>query len=136
MIERLSRPDVASTLAPPTNSSQFADLHSEEQRVRRRMDGLAEAYAAGDIDAYQLRAGSRRLRGRLDVIEDELAAMGRRPTLGRLMAAEDVRAAWEELSMDGQRESVAALMTITLHSPGRGARKFDPRSVAVEWKST
>lgn len=135
MIDRLSRPDVASLLAPADTPPNVADLHSEEQRVRRRMDGLAEAYAVGDIDAHQLRAGSKRLRNRLDVIEDELAEMGRRPTLGRLMAAKDVRAAWEGLSMDGQRESVAALMTITLHSPGRGARTFDPRSVAVEWKT-
>lgn len=47
------------------------------------------------------------------------------------MHAGDVRTVWAVLDPDRQRAVVDALMTVTLHSPGRGRRTFDPYSVEV-----
>jgi site-specific DNA recombinase len=130
----LSRPDAAAALARPDKSDKAADLRTEERGLRARLDGLAEAFAAGDIDAQQLSAGSKRLRARLSVVGTELATLARTPVLSAILTATDVRATWEALDIDTAREIIGALLTVTLHSPGRGARHFDPDTVSIVWK--
>ena len=135
MIERLSRPDAAAALARSEKSDHAGDLRTEERGLRARLDGLAEAFAAGDIDPQQMRAGSKRLRARLEVVAEALATLARKPALSGLLSAADVRAAWEGLDIDTQREIIGELLTVTLHSPGRGARTFAPDTVGIAWKS-
>jgi len=60
-----------------------------------------------------------------------MADSRRADVLGPLVNAGDVRAVWTVLGPDRQRAVVDALMTVTLHSPGRGRRNFDPDSVEV-----
>jgi site-specific DNA recombinase len=55
--------------------------------------------------------------------------------LGGLVGVDDVRAVWDGLELDRRRAVIDALMTITLDSPGRGARVFDPDTVQIEWKA-
>ena len=38
---------------------------------------------------------------------------------------------WAVLNAERQRAVVEALMTVTLHSPGRGRRNFDPDTVEI-----
>lgn len=37
---------------------------------------------------------------------------------------------------DRCRAVVDALMSVTLHPPGPGARKFDPDTVGIEWRTS
>ena len=51
------------------------------------------------------------------------------------IAAVNVAATWAELDISIKRAAIKTLMTITLHSPGKGARReFDPATVKVDWK--
>lgn len=135
---RLSQPDAADLLAPPGRADEARALRDEDTDLRARLDGLAEAYAAGDIDRRQLRAGTERLRRRLEEIADELARMARNPVLTNIVTAEDVTAEVHAMyadDLDRLRALVAFLVTITVTPPGRGARSFDPRTVRVQWRT-
>jgi hypothetical protein len=44
-------------------------------------------------------------------------------------------AAWESLATTDQREAIRALAEIHIHPPGRGAVKFKPETVIIDWKS-
>jgi site-specific DNA recombinase len=136
MIARLSRPDAIDMFSPPKESPGGANLHRDADQLRKRLDGLAEAYADGALTASQLRKGSERLRTQLVQIEERLAEVSLIPKAARTVAtASDVRAAWESLEVADQREIIRALAVVHLDSPGRGSWKFRPETVRIEWLS-
>ena len=91
----------------------------------------------------QFRAITSRLRARLDALEAHIADAGRISVLGafitaasedRNAAVERVRSVWEAMLNQGTdrcRAVIDTLMTITLHSPGPGARRFDPTTIEI-----
>jgi DNA invertase Pin-like site-specific DNA recombinase len=135
VVARLSRPDAVPLFAKPDTSGRLANLRDEERRLTARLDGLAEAFALGDIDRRQLTAGTARLRAGLEDIAAEMPSLVATPAVAQLIRAQDVAASWEGLSTEAKREVVGTLMVVTLYPPGRGARTFRPETVAVEWRS-
>lgn len=133
ILERLTRTPV-DDLLDPTDPALLANLRTEEAALRARLDGVADAYAAGDVDELQLRRVSNRLRGRLDEIAAELTSLTRRPDLATILDAADVTAGWAATPPAGRTRILAALAAITIHAPGRGARRFDPATVEVRWR--
>lgn len=130
VVARLSRPDAAELLVDDTRPDT-AELRSEAMAKRMRLAQLADLLADGTLTPEAVRTTSARLKGELAAIEEQMADAGRVDVLGPLVAAEDVRAAWRRLDVERKRAVVDALMTVTLHSPGRGARAFDPATVEV-----
>jgi hypothetical protein len=77
------------------------------------------------------------------VLEAHIADAGRVSVLGpfitaasedRQAAAERVRSVWGAMLDQGTdrcRAVIDTLMTITLHSPGPGARRFDPTTIEI-----
>lgn len=133
IVERLSRPDAADLLVDQ-DAPDFAVVRAEISALRVRLDGLADAYAVGEIDRDQMRTGTVRLRARLDGLEATQAHVSRAPVLAELVGVPDVRAAWDALNLDRQRAVVEILMTVTLHPGGGGRRTFDPNKVEITWK--
>ena len=134
IVARLSRPDAAGLFARPDNGPRLTELRAEDRQVTARLQGLAEAFATGDIDRRQLVAGTSRLRDRAEVLAGEIASMTAVPALAPLSGAEDVTKAWRRLSVCQRREVIGALVKVTLFAPGRGARSFDPKTIGIEWK--
>ncbi len=132
ILARLRRPDARLALAPADNSDRIDDLQRKERGLRARLDGLSEAFAAGEIDRQQLATGTKRLRGDLQVVEAELAALLASSAVSPLLAAENMADAWFALDVADQRDIIDRLVTVTVHPPGRGARTFDPATVVVE----
>lgn len=128
---RLARPDALSLLAPTRDQGRINELRTQEAGLRTRLDGLAEAYAAGAIDDLQLRAGTKRIRAELDHASRQVAAAVSNPILTRLLESGDVRAAWEGLVLDERRELLRAFTRIAVFGPGRGARVFDPDKIQI-----
>ena len=63
----------------------------------------------------------------------ELDHASRENVLALPVAAENAAAAWEDLDLSHKRAAIKTLMTITLHSPGQGARRpFDSGTVGVD----
>ena len=54
--------------------------------------------------------------------------------LAPLVAAENAAAVWAGLDISRKRAVIKTLMSVTLYSPGKGARRaFDPATVQVAW---
>ena len=72
---------------------------------------------------------------RLDQIGAELDGAARENVLAPLVAAQNAAATWAELDISRKRAVIKTLMSVTLQSPGRGARReFDPATVRVTWR--
>ena len=54
--------------------------------------------------------------------------------LAPLVAAENAAVLWAGLDISRKRAVIKTLMSVTLHSPGKGPRRaFDPATVQVAW---
>lgn len=135
IVARLSLPDAAAAFTRPDQSDRADDLRREQRTLTTRLDALAEAFAAGDIDRRQLTAGTARLRDRLAATEAELPSLSSAPVLGPLVAAQDVSAVWGTLDTATRREAVGLLANVTVLPAGRGARTFNPETVTIEWRT-
>lgn len=133
VVARLSRPDAVDLFARESDTVRVAELHDKQRASRARLDGLAEAYAAGDIDRQALTAGTRRLRETLDAIGSEMAEAVTSPGLADIATAEDVAGAFAGIPVDGRRGVIAALMDVTLLPVGRRGADIE-ESVLIEWR--
>lgn len=136
---RLARPDAVTLLATASQSDEAATLRQKDSDLRSRLDGLAEAFAGGEIDRRQLSAGTARLRRELEHVGAALSQLARSPVLTDLVTAEDVGAMVRRLydeDLDRLRSVIGALIEIRVRPPGRGARVFDPGTVEITWKSS
>ena len=115
-----------------TDPARVKKLQSREAELRSRLDGLAQAYAAGAIDDLQLRAGSKRARAELDAVTTELTAVQRKPVLARMVHAADPTDEWEGLSLDLQRTLVQEITSVVIQPAGRGARVFRPETIILD----
>ena len=137
MIARLSRPDAADLFTPPEDGPNKSDLIREADRIRRKLDGLAALYEEGILTAKGVRQSSERLKTQLADVDAKLAdANGIPKAVRTIVKAADVRSAWESLEVADQREIIRALAAIHLNPPGRGASKFRPETVRIEWKTS
>jgi hypothetical protein len=132
--QRLAEPDAAALLAKGEDGDRVATLRTEEAGLRSRLDGLAEAFAGGDIDRQQLARGTARLRDKLEEVTVELASLARVPVLSDLVSAHDTRQVWAEMDLDRRRTVIDALLEVAIGPAGRGARSFDPSTIEWTWK--
>ncbi|PVZ07863.1 DNA invertase Pin-like site-specific DNA recombinase [Actinomycetospora cinnamomea] len=134
VLERLSRND-ARDLLGAHDRADVAALSTKATALRTRLEVLATEFADGTLTSAQLRAATERLRTKLADVEQQIADAGQTSALTPLVTAQDVRAVWDELPLSQQRAVIDTLMTVTLQRSGRGARRFTPDTVEIEWKS-
>ena len=136
MILRLSQPDAADLFAPPDTGPNKSELIREADRLRRKLDGLAALYAEGILTAKGVRKSNDNLKAQLDIVDAKLAEVNGIPKAARtLVKAADVRAAWDVLEVADRREIIRALAAVYLDPPGRGAWRFRPETVRIEWRT-
>lgn len=126
----MSKMSVALADDEPTDS---ASVHADAAALRQRLDDLSMAFADGDITAAQLRAGSERLRSRLEVAEAAIARSAMRNPIAALVGADDIAARWEHLDLEQQRAIIDELCVVTI-LPARRGPKFDPTTVRLDWR--
>jgi site-specific DNA recombinase len=96
---------------------------------------MAADRALGRITRAQMLKATEAGTARLEAIGAELDGAARENVLAPLVAAENAAAVWEGLDISRKRSVIKTLMTVTLYSPGKGARRaFDPATVRVAWK--
>jgi len=132
VVARLSRPDARDLIVKPGEDTKA--LRREVRVIDHRINELAGSVGAGIFKLAEVEAPLAKLRSQRGEIEDRIADAGRVDVLGALIGASDVKARWDELTIDRQRTVVDALMTVTLHPVGRGTRTFRPETVGIEWK--
>ena len=135
VVGRLSRADAADLVAVPENGPDVVALREEAAAIRRNLEEMAADRALGLITRPQMLAATERANLRLEEIGTELEHAARENVLAPLVAAENAADLWETLDISRKRAVIKTLMSITLHSPGRGARRgFDPATVKVAWR--
>lgn len=134
VVGRLSLPDAVDLFASAPDAERVSALRAERAAVTDRLDSVAEAFAAGEVDRRQLTTATARLRDRLSALEAELGSLVTVPVLEPLVDAQDVAAAWAALPVESRREVVDLLVEVVVDRAGRGARVFDPDTVSIRWR--
>lgn len=129
----LTRPDAAKLWTAELPDA--SELMAEADTLRRRREDVALDYADGAMTREQFRTANTRVLERLAEVEAKIAAAGSSSPLA-IVAVDDVRAKWLDLSVTQRRNIIAALMTPVLHLPGRGTRTFRPETVEIRWATT
>ncbi len=134
VIARLSASDAADLVAVPEGGPDVAGLREEAAAIRANLEGMAADRALGLMTRAQMIAGTEAANIRLAEIGADLDEAARENVLAPLVAAENAAGAWEGLDLARKRAIIKTLMSITLLSPGKGARRgFDPATVQVTW---
>jgi len=122
VIERMSRADAADLISTPAGTVDVAALRAELATCRTRLDEIAEDYEEDRITRSQFLTRTDKRRAKMTEIEAQLAQATEVSPLAPLIGAEDVAAAWEDLTLGQQRAAIKALFTITIEPAGRGRR--------------
>ena len=133
VVGRLSREDAIDLLRPPVNELDLAALRAQRATLRERLAQLGRDFASAPPEFTQ--AALADVNGRLSEIDAVLTDPGKAATFEDVIGADDVRAAFEGLSLGRQRAIVDALMVVRIRPVGKGtARVFDENACKPEWK--
>jgi len=136
LTKRLARPDAVNLLRPaPRAGIDAAALRADSAGLRKQLDGLAAAFADGDIDRQQLAAGTARVKAKSDKIAALLAAHDDPDPLAEFRGQPDAAAVWAGLPLARKRAVVDLLAVVTLLPSTRRGKGFDTASVCIEPKS-
>jgi DNA invertase Pin-like site-specific DNA recombinase len=120
LIEKLSRPDAADLVVPGESGVDIAALRIELATHRQRLDEIAEDYNADRITRAQMLSMTESRRAKIDDTEVSLASVTEVSPLAPLISAENVREAWEGLTLGEKRAALQALLTVRVLRAGRG----------------
>ncbi|GAA2092554.1 recombinase family protein [Actinomadura alba] len=142
IITRLSEPDAAATFAPPAARDDAAELHVRAATLRTRITEAGDMWEEGELTRAEYVERKGRLQGKLDRINEQIAASVQTSVFDGLLGVEDVAAAWDALSLSRKRAVLDALVTVTILPAPRGRPKgwepgkpyFNPGAVRLEWK--
>ncbi|MFB6567382.1 recombinase family protein [Streptomyces noursei] len=145
-IARLSRPDAAELLLPPSPAAgEGEDLAATANALRAKLDGFAADYAGDLITRQQMLDGTALTRKRLEKTEAQMAVRASRSVLASLpLGTSEVEGLWPGFDLDKQGAIIDALMAVTIHparrgrpagfQPGSQAGYFDERTIEIRWK--
>ncbi len=92
-------------------------------------------FGAGTITSAQLATSTGVLRARLDRLEADLADATRGHPLAPFASTTAPVTRWNAAGLDERRAVLDALLHVRVLSPGRGARRFDPETVEIIWRT-
>lgn len=135
IVARLADPALLAALAAE-DGPDLADLRAERTTLTSRLDDAATDYADGLITRSQFTTVSGKIRDRLAVVDDALAAAAGTSTLAPFTgaAAEEVRAIWDSLDLGSRRVILDTLATVTVLPATRRGPGFDTEAVTIGWK--
>lgn len=138
-LARLMFPDFLGQILESQNAQDGqsgAQLQSQAQELRQRLDGLAVAYAEGAISLSQMTAGSMALQKKLEEIESEMVSSAGIPPLDPVKGVEGLIEGWPSLPLPTRRAWVDFCCIVTLN-PAKG-RHMSSMSVddhvTIEWR--
>jgi DNA invertase Pin-like site-specific DNA recombinase len=134
VLARLTRPD-ALALAAETES-EHADAtaaRAEAADLRARLDSAVSEFTAGRLTAMTLAKIETDLLACIEAAERRARVVGLPTVAADLVGADDVRGAWESMTVEQRRALIRALMVPVVLPAGRG-RRFDPEAVRIDWR--
>jgi site-specific DNA recombinase len=112
-------------------------LHARRAALAARLEELAAMFAAGDIDAAQLRRGTNDLRTQLAGVDTVLAEATATSPAAKLLkdATGEVEKAWALCSPDIKGKIIGELMTVRVLKAPRGTKGFHPEYIDIKPKA-
>lgn len=131
IVGRLGMKDAVDVFTAPEDGT--AQAFDELRALRDRLDSFADAAAEGEVSASAFARIEARLLPQIADAEHRATAGASTP-VAELVTADDVRAAWDCLSIESKRVVVKLLLEVTVNKSTVGTRRFNPEDIAIEWK--
>jgi site-specific DNA recombinase len=132
LLDELDRPAFRQALAEDEHAARRDELTTALRTNEGKRNSLAAKWAADEVTDEEWQAARRTLTEREQQLRAELAAVPP-PTVDRNLDL--VREAWPAMNLDERREIVGMFVErVTVKRATPGARAFDPRRVAIEWR--
>ncbi|MBH0777288.1 recombinase family protein [Nocardia bovistercoris] len=131
---RLTQPDARDLFAHDDSAS--VEARARLEAIRARLDGAADTFADGAIDAQQLARITAKLKPELLSAEAEVAQTiaGLDVTLISQITTQDAREVWDNLVVTQRIAVLQALGVRVTLLPARGGPGFKPESVRITWE--
>ncbi|MFI0349213.1 recombinase family protein [Actinomadura sp. 9N407] len=115
--------DPADIIGTRTAAEDVAALRAEVKRHKDRLIEIAEDYEEDRITREQRNESTAKRRRKLETVQARLDAIAQdEDPAAKLVGADDVDAAWDELSFGEQRQITRRLLTVQVQPIGRGKR--------------
>jgi site-specific DNA recombinase len=134
ILARLAQDDAVDLLPTTDPDVDVKGLRAEAQAIRKNLNELADDKALGLIDRAQLISGTEKGKARLEKITAVLQVATVDSPLTDLIGADDLKEAWDGLSLSHKRLVIDMLVTVRILPSGRMGRGFDPATVDIRWK--
>lgn len=119
--------------APVTPTTTDSKVAIEAEKMRSRLDGLAELFAAGELEPSDYASATRQARARLADLESKLASLNGTPATAKLLQASDVRAAWDAYDIKQQRAVIREVIDHIIVGRGTTGR-FSAGELEIAWR--
>jgi DNA invertase Pin-like site-specific DNA recombinase len=139
LLRRVKEPDAAELFAGREEEGVDVKAAQEELRVaREKLDELAAAFGAGEIDMQEWRVARSGARARKERAEALLASAVKVNPVAELIGADDVEATWAGMDLARRRAAIDWAMTVRVLPARigrqRGGSYWDRDAVRIEWK--
>jgi site-specific DNA recombinase len=126
-LAKLSTADAARLLG----DDRDPDLAAEAGHLREKIAELLDMWESDELTRAEYKTRRARLGKRLDAVTRRMERSRRAPVLSELVNAEDVAAAYDDLSLDRKRAAIAEVMEVTI-LPAASGRTYRPGEVLDE----
>lgn len=137
-IQRLSRDDLSSLLAPKVEEVDVPALNAERVALEGRKAYVASAIVDGSLTPAQAQVALDKANEQLRDLDATIARAVAQDPLAELINVDDVRAWWDSATLARRRTVVELLMTVAIKSVGAGKRittlEAAVGSVEISWK--
>lgn len=131
---RLAMPDLRELLVRPVDEDRLRALAAERSDLRHRLQVTEADYDEDLIDGRRFRAKTEKIYHQLDAIRSEEATLLAHAGPDAVLAADDPVAAFDAAPLAIRRQTIDALLSVTLRRGVHGSRTFNPDSVEVAWR--
>jgi site-specific DNA recombinase len=121
----------------PEHWETLGRLMTARQAAEDRLEGLEDLLADGLLDRSGYIRQRRRLKDKLDELEEQIAHVRAQAPRRRLRGATigEIQAEWERLDVEDKRAVLADhIDKIVVKPVGRGRHRIDPDSVEIIWR--
>jgi site-specific DNA recombinase len=135
VLGRLAMPDAVELLrADESEGPEVARMRARATLLRERLVALGKQMSDPDVPLAMTKISIKDTTTELAELEERLAELTTPSPLRDLIGAPDITKAWESLGIDRRKDVIDTLVTVTLVSPGRGPRPFDPETVKITFR--
>jgi site-specific DNA recombinase len=137
LLGELPRKLLEATRRAPEHWESLGRLLTARQTAEDRLRGLEDLLADGLLDRSGYIRQRRRIRARIEELDQQIAHVRAQAPRRRLRGAymHELQAEWDRLSLDEQRAVLADhIDQVVIKQVGPGAKRFDPSSVEIQWR--